>query len=233
MGKDFSVIGRALAAPVRSAFVNMLMDGSQRPASELAMSAGVNASTASEHLSVLMDAGLLQCEARGRQRFYRLADPSVAAALEQLGHLCPPTPTIRYRQTREAQDLAHARFCYDHLAGLLGVELLAAMKRKSWLRDEGLSMTDAGQQAFLALGINSTSFTSKRPLTRPCPDWTERRSHLAGSLGASLAQLFVDRGWVRRRESGRGLDVSRDGIEVLQNVWGVSLERGQEPLSVH
>ena len=129
MNRDLSVIGHALAAPVRSTMLNLLMDGSQRPASELSTAAGVSASTASEHLRVLLDAGLIRCMPHGRHRFYALADEGVASALEQLGHLCPSTEPISYRQSRDARGLAQARLCYDHLAGQLDqiVEFVAGV----------------------------------------------------------------------------------------------------------
>ena len=225
MGRDFAVIGRALAAPARSVFVDLLMDGSRRPAGELAAAAGVSAATASEHLAVLVDAGLVRCDPRGRQRFYSLADDSVAAALEQLGHLCPPTPASSYRRPREARDLARARLCYDHLAGRLGVELLESMQRSAWLDPEDARVTATGRTALAGLGIPVGDLEARsRPVVRTCPDWTERRPHLAGGLGAALATLFAERGWVRRRARGRGLDVTRDGTEELLRVWSVSAD---------
>ncbi|WP_456789172.1 ArsR/SmtB family transcription factor [Cellulomonas sp. P5_C5] len=220
MGRDFSVIGRALAAPARSTFVDLLMDGSRRPAGELAAAAGVSAATASEHLSVLVDAGLVRCDPRGRQRFYSLADDSVAAALERLGHLCPPTPVASYRRSRDARDLARARLCYDHLAGRLGVELLESMQRSAWLTPQ---LTPTGRAALADLGIPVDDLEARtRPTVRTCPDWTERRPHLAGGLGAAVATLVTERGWVRRRHRGRGLDVTREGADALLRVWGLS-----------
>jgi DNA-binding transcriptional ArsR family regulator len=223
VGRDFSVIGRALAAPARSVFVDLLMDGSRRPAGELAAAAGVSAATASEHLSVLVDAGLVRCDPRGRQRFYSLADGSVATSLEQLGHLCPPTPASSYRRPRDVRDLARARLCYDHLAGRLGVELLESMQRSAWLSAQDARLTPAGRTALAGLGIPVGDVESRsRPVVRTCPDWTERRPHLAGGLGAAVATLFTERAWVRRRDRGRGLDITRDGVEELLRVWSVS-----------
>jgi len=123
---DFSIVGRALAAPARSAMLDLLMDGSSRPSSELATVAAVGAPAASEHLKVLVEAGLVRSEPRGRQRLYRLTDATVGAALEQLGHLCPQTKVASLRHSREQRDLARARLCYDHLAGRLGVGITDA-----------------------------------------------------------------------------------------------------------
>ncbi|MFF5794737.1 ArsR/SmtB family transcription factor [Paeniglutamicibacter sp. NPDC012692] len=224
MSRDFSQIGRALSAPARSAFINLLMDGSSRPAGELARSAGVSAATASEHLAVLVEAGLVQCQARGRQRFYSLANNSVAGALEQLGHLCPPIPVIGYRQSREARDIARARFCYDHLAGRLGVELLTSMVESLWITEEEYAVTEEGHQRLQSIGIDTNRLTGKRALTRPCPDWTERKTHLAGALGAALGSFFLDRGWVLQRSSGRGLDITPTGTTALGEIWNVRIE---------
>lgn len=223
VGRDFSVIGRALAAPARSTFVNMLMDGSSRPSSELAAWARVNASTASEHLFVLMDAGLITCTARGRQRFYQLADASVATALEQLGHLCPQTPTVGLRQSMQARALIAARLCYDHLAGRLGVAVTDSMLEHGWLDRASFAPTTCGARRLSALGVDLAQLQSgRRTLARPCPDWTERKPHLAGALGASLACLFLERGWVTRKASSRGLNVTIDGCRALADTWNVS-----------
>lgn len=225
MGRDFSVIGRALAAPARSTFVNMLMDGSSRPASELAAWARVNASTASEHLSVLMDAGLITCTARGRQRFYQLADASVATALEQLGHLCPQTRVAGLRQSMQVRALIAARLCYDHLAGRLGVAVTDSMLEDGWLDQVSFAPTTCGARRLSALGIDLDQLEAgRRVLARRCPDWTERKPHLAGALGASLAGLFLERGWVTRNPSSRGLNVTADGYRALADIWNINTD---------
>ena len=223
VNKDFSVIGHALSASARSVVLNALMDGSSRPASELAAAARVSASTASEHLAVLCEAGLIVATVRGRQRFYRLAGPSVAAALEQLGHLCPSAPVVSYRQSRQAQDLAQARLCYDHLAGRLGVALTDEMIREGWLREgSGLEVTDHGLHRLGGIGLDlSAGSSSRRPLCRACPDWTERRPHLAGRLGALLASHAVAADWVRPARRGRGLAVTPAGRAAFRKHWAL------------
>lgn len=223
MSRDLSVIGRALSAPVRSDFLNMLMDGSSRPAGELARAVRVSASTASEHLSVLLDAGLIQCVPRGRQRFYAIADAEVAGALERLGHLCPPAPALTHRRGVEAGDLAHARLCYDHLAGRLGTALTASLIENHWVDAELVDVTAHGIKHFSDQGIDVAALRgARRQIVRACPDWTERRPHVAGSLGAALASLFVERRWVIRRPIGRGLDVTRSGTQALKENWLVA-----------
>jgi DNA-binding transcriptional ArsR family regulator len=220
--KDFSPVGRALSAPARSVMLGVLMDGSRRPAGELAAAARIGASTASEHLGVLVEAGLVACEAHGRQRFYAIADPSVAAALEALGALCPQTVTSSLRQSREARALADARLCYDHLAGRLGVGLTEALVGSGWL--DGDLRPPPGPSSFADLGIDVDALRhGRRPLTLPCPDWTQRRTHLAGALGAAVAERFVAEGWVRRRRAGRGLVVTDGGRAALLRWWGLVL----------
>ncbi|MCF4120555.1 winged helix-turn-helix domain-containing protein [Antribacter sp. KLBMP9083] len=223
--RDFSTIGRALATPARSAFLNLLMDGTSRPAGELAQAAGVSASTASEHLAILVEAGLVTCAAQGRRRLYRLADASVAEALEALGVLADPTPVTGYRRSRQAEHLAAARFCYDHLAGRLGTALARAWVEAGWLAGRDvLALTTAGEDGFRALRVDvDGALVARRPTTRACPDWTERRPHLAGALGAAVGRRFLEAGWVVRHRAGRGLAVTGPGLAELRERWGVSL----------
>lgn len=227
MSRDLSTIGSALAAPARSAFLNLLMDGSTRPASELAAFAGVSASTASQHLTVLLDAGLVSCVPRGRHRFYALAGAEVAAALEQLGQLCPPSPAVTETQRRAGRGLVHARLCYDHLAGQLGVAVADAMIANNWVDPALTTVTAAGLEHLAAGGLDVPALPKgRRPLLRPCPDWTERRPHVAGALGAAIATHFAQQGWIRRRPHGRGLVITDDGADSIRSRWNVELDHG-------
>lgn len=227
--RDFSTIGRALATPARSVFLNLLLDGTSRPAGELAQAAGVSASTASEHLAVLVEVGLVRCTPQGRRRFYRLADDSVAAALEALGVLADPTPVTGYRRSRQAEHLSEARFCYDHVAGRLGVALAGAWVEAGWLAGRDvLALTAAGEDGFRALRVDvDAAVAARRPTTRACPDWTERRPHLAGALGAAVGRRFLEAGWLVRHRSGRGLTVTESGQAELRGRWGLSLASGR------
>lgn len=227
MNRDLTVIGRALAAPARSAMLNLLMDGSARPAGELADAAGVGAPAASEHLTTLVEAGLLSSTVAGRQRLYTLATPSVAAALEHVGELCPDLPVRGLRQSRAKRDLAQARMCYDHLAGRVAVRLTDTYLARSWLEPDGLGITAIGNRAFAGLGIEVDALRGRRrPLTRSCADWTERRPHLAGSLGTAVATMFADRGWTTRRAAGRGLIITAEGAGALRRLFDIDLEAG-------
>ncbi|MFD7918077.1 ArsR/SmtB family transcription factor [Streptomyces sp. NPDC059740] len=226
--RDFTAVGKALATPARSVFLNLLMDGTSRPAGELARAAGVAASSASEHLTVLVEAGLVTCTARGRHRYYRLADAEVAAALEALGSLTAPTPVAGYRRCREAEHLATARFCYDHLAGRLGMALADAWVGAGWLTDrDALALTAEGAAGLWSLGVDvDAAVSARRTTTRACLDWTERRPHLAGAVGAAVGQRFLQAGWVVRHRSGRGLDVTEAGHALLRERWDIRLTSG-------
>lgn len=224
MAIDFSAVGAALAAPARSAMLSALMDGSSRPASELAAAAGVRPSTASEHLAVLVGSGLLEVAAHGRHRYYRIADDGVADALERLGRLCPVTPVRSYRQSREAAALEHARLCYDHLAGRLGVAVAESMTDRGWLDLRTPTLTDAGHAALSERGLDVAGLTGRRPLVRSCLDWTQRRPHLAGALGAAVATRALEAGWVTRRPGSRALRLTPAGRDGFADVWGVPAE---------
>lgn len=225
--RDFTRVGKALSTPARSVFLNLLMDGTKRPAGELAQAAGVTASTASEHLSVLVEAGLVSCEAHGRRRYYSLAGPQVAAALEALGALADAVAVSGYRRSRQAEYLAAARFCYDHLAGRLGIALADAWTRQGWLGDrEVLTLSDTGAEGLRAIGVDvDGAVKSRRTTTLPCLDWTERRPHLAGALGASVATALIDRGWVQRTHSQRAVRLTPAGTVGLRDVLDLRLNQ--------
>jgi len=202
-----------------------LLDGSARPAGELAAIARVSPATASGHLARLARADLLRIEPRGRHRYYRLAGPAVAEALEALSRLLPLHRDTLAHPDRVA--LAEARLCYDHLAGRLGVEVTEAMVRVKWLRGAGESFqpTAAGERGLRRMGVVLDELRQlRRPLARACLDWTERREHVAGALGAALAAEALERGWVARRRGVRSLRVTPAGCESLRRILGVRFE---------
>ncbi|MEV7526317.1 winged helix-turn-helix domain-containing protein [Streptomyces sp. NPDC091371] len=209
----------------RAAFCLALLDGRAWTAGELARHAGVRPSTASEQLSRLIEGGLLTEERQGRHRYVRLAGPEVAALIEALASYAPDTPHPQnLRESVRLSAEARARTCYDHLAGRLGVALADAMIARGIVAaDSGLAVTTAGQ-AWLtdALGYQRPPGT-RRPLVRGCLDWTERRPHLAGALGAALCSAALERQWVRRVGSGRAVKVTPDGAEALWKLLGVKV----------
>lgn len=216
-------LGSLLAEPARAAMLLVLMDGSARPAGELAQAAGVGAATASAHLKRLLDGGLLGVHAQGRHRYYRLADDDVAAWLETMALPRAARP-LRIAATDPA--LCRARTCYRHLAGELGVALCAAWLESGWLqsRGDGLRLqplaVDALRQAGWPLPVTERLL---RLRGRACLDWTERRLHVGGPLGVALTDAMLDADWLRRSRDSRALLPSMAGLHQLTEL-GVCLK---------
>ncbi|MGC5019119.1 ArsR/SmtB family transcription factor [Micromonospora sp. DT47] len=204
-----------LADGTRASFCLALLDGRAWTAGELARAAGVAPSTASDHLSRLVRGGLLVEERQGRHRYLRLAGPAVAQLIEDLaGHLPPtPRPASSLRAATADAALARARTCYDHLAGRLGVRLRDALLARGLLEAaDGLALTAAGREWLAGLGVPVAPLRAgRRPLLRDCLDWTERRPHLAGALGAALCHRFAELGWTARG-GGRSIRVTPSGV---------------------
>jgi DNA-binding transcriptional ArsR family regulator len=211
-----------LADNTRAHFCTALLDGRAWTAGELAKHAGVAKSTASEHLSLLVNGGLLSEERQGRHRYVRLATPETAHLIEELvAYTDPPAPTVSsLRESTVAAALARARTCYDHLAGAFGVRLKQAMEEENVL--SGLAVTPHGEQWFSGLGISLVP-QGRRPIVRECLDWTERRPHLAGLAGSALCGRFFELGWIERIGSGRAIRVTSAGERGLANVLRASL----------
>jgi DNA-binding transcriptional ArsR family regulator len=215
-----------LADRSRAAMCLALMDGRAWTAGELARHAGIAAPTASEHLTQLVQAGLLAEERQGRHRYLRLAGPDVARLIEDLAVAAgQPAPTRSLRAVRAAEDLAAARTCYDHLAGALGVWLFDAMVAGGLLATaDGLAVTTAGRSWFIDLaGPDALRPSRSRPLVRSCLDWTERKPHLAGALGAVLQRQLVARSWVRPAQGTRAVRVTPEGELALGDLLGAEL----------
>jgi DNA-binding transcriptional ArsR family regulator len=223
---DISTPAALMGDPTRATFLTALVDGTALPASELAQRAGVSASTASIQLAKLVDGGLLEVERSGRHRYYRLADPSIASAIEALAVISPHRQATSLKQALVGSELQAARTCYDHLAGALGVALLEALRRQRLLTPE-LEVTARGTSRFAELGIDVGSLArGRRPLTRPCLDWTERRHHLAGALGEALASRFLELGWIERRPASRAVRVTDEGRRAFVRELAVQVDRG-------
>ncbi|MFJ3089789.1 winged helix-turn-helix domain-containing protein [Streptomyces sp. NPDC086838] len=207
----------------RAAFCQALLDGRAWTAGELARHAGVTASTASEQISRLVTGGLLAEERQGRHRYVRLAGPEAAALTEALAAYDPGTPRPHTLAASGRQDAeARARTCYDHLAGRLGVDLADAMTARGLVDTaSGIAVTPAGRDWLSDALDYRQPAGARRPLVRTCLDWTERRSHLAGALGAALCTASLERGWVRRVGSGRAVKVTPAGSEAFGELLGV------------
>lgn len=207
-----------LADRTRAAICLALLDGRAWTCGELARHAGVRPSTASEHLSRLVAAGLLAEQRQGRHRYVRLADHGAAQLVEDLAVVAgAPSPPASLRAVRATAALAAGRTCYDHLAGRLGVDLFDGMVRGGLLSTAGgLVLTPEGTAWLAALGAAPPG-GSRRPLVRTCLDWTERRSHLGGAVGAAVLAHGLARGWVEAA-GGRAVRLTDEGREALGDV---------------
>jgi DNA-binding transcriptional ArsR family regulator len=216
---DVAAVAALVGDRARCAMLHALLDGSERPAGELARAAGVSAPTASGHLRRLVEADLVGVRSSGRHRYYALSGPPVAAALEALALIAPLVPVRSLRQSRTASALAEARSCYDHLAGRVGVSLRTALLDCGALQPDGSRdhrLTDRGRELLAELGLDTDRIVrSRRILARDCLDWTERRPHLAGVLPAALLEHFLRVGWLSRRTADRGLAVTGLGARHL------------------
>ena len=221
-----SAVATLMAHPSRAAILAALVGGVALPAGQLAAVAGVTASTASEHLARLVAGGLLAVVSMGRHRYFRLTNPAVAQAIEAVA-AAAPAPQITLRSPRGLSDeMRFARSCYDHLAGVLGVGTCDALVRQGVLvpGDTAFTLTPAGESRLEALGVDVAAARKRtRQFSPTCVDWTERRFHLAGALGAVILDRCVEAQWVARRADGRSLRVTLAGRRVLQREFGLDL----------
>jgi DNA-binding transcriptional ArsR family regulator len=226
---DIAAIAAVLGEPARARILLALGDERALAASVLAAEAGVAASTASEHLAKLVDAGLLEVLPQGRHRYYRLAGPHVAELIEALARLAPAAPVRSLRDGTRAQALRSARTCYDHLAGRLGVEIFSALIENGHVtggdghhdpfaaRDDRLSapgrdvdyrLSASGRAALEGLGV---ALPGGDVALRYCVDWSEQRHHLSGAVGRALARRAFEQGWVKRLDGSRAVRVTGEG----------------------
>jgi DNA-binding transcriptional ArsR family regulator len=228
--ESVSTLAGLLADTSRAAICIALLDGRAWTASELATAAGITRPTASSHLNQLVDAGLVTELRQGRHRYVRLAGAELAELIEHVATVAGrPAATRSLRAVGVAADLAQARTCYDHLAGALGVRLFDAMEAAGLLcQASGLTVTAVGRSWFTELAGPAALHSGSRPLVRACLDWTERRTHLAGALGASLYQQLVVRGWVLPRPGSRAVRVTAEGEIALARLLGVRLAEPHE-----
>lgn len=229
----FASIAAVAGDPARAEMLHALMDGCALTASELARVAGITAQTASSHLARMTAAGLLTVEKQGRHRYHRLASAGVARMVEAImqvaSDLDPPRPRLSVGPRDAA--LRAARTCYDHLAGRLGVAVTDALVAGGYveLGSDGGVLTDSGIAFLGRIGIDIDSLLDrrgKRPtriLCRPCLDWSERRFHLAGALGAALCAHSFTNGWVRRIKGTRAVAITAKGSRVFREEFGAQL----------
>jgi len=224
---DVAATAALIGEPSRAAILMALSDGRALPAGELARYARVSPQTASAHLDRLFKGKLISVEVQGRHHYYRLRDERVAHLLERLSAIAPPAPAFTSIQRREAQTLRFARTCYGHLAGRLGVRVTESIRIAGFLAEdaEAFTVTASGDEWFRRMGIDLDALRgTRRPLCRRCLDWSERRHHLAGSLGVALAKRFFDLNWIARVRQGRALRVTVRGYAALRDELGIEFE---------
>jgi DNA-binding transcriptional ArsR family regulator len=222
-------IAGAIAEPARARMLCCLLDGHARTSTELSVVAEVSASTASAHLARLKDEQLVQLLAQGKHRYYQLADANVAAALEALLVVAGlPRPAFK---PNTPDRLRHARTCYDHMAGTVAVRLHDHMTAQGWLAGEGgdegsngeYQLTPAGEEGVRSLGIDTGALRKlRRRFACPCLDWSERKPHVGGALGAAMLQLALRKGWVEQDLDSRALAVPPKGQRQMLAAFGLS-----------
>jgi DNA-binding transcriptional ArsR family regulator len=223
-GANIAEVAALVGDPGRANMLVALLDGRALTAGELARAAGVSAPTASGHLARLTQGGLLSAASQGRHRYFRLASPQVARMLEGLMVVAAPPPSGRRATPRVPPALRDARTCYDHLAGRLGVALADALVARGAvvLTDEAGEVTDSGRALLQVFGVAvDEPRRTRRLYCRPCLDWTERRPHLAGVLGAALLDRALDLGWIARRPAARAVDVTIKGRRGFADMFGI------------
>jgi DNA-binding transcriptional ArsR family regulator len=237
---DIAPAAALIADPTRASILRSLLPDRPLAAGELARMAGVSAATASFHLAKLLEGGLIAVARQGRHRYYRLAGPEVAAAIEALGLISPALPVRTLRQSREAAALAEARTCYDHLAGRAGVGLLDGMLRRGLIKEQSSGRTDrgdtpshrfevtgAGAMVLGSFGLNIAELRrSRRHFAGSCIDWTQRRGHLNGALAAAITTRLFELGWIERGSPGqrrRSVRITSAGAGGLASTFGLDL----------
>lgn len=213
-GPDISQIAALIGDPARANILTALMDGRALSASELAVEAGVGISTASSHLGKLTQGGLLVPRKQGRHKYFALADGDVAAVLEALMGLAAGQGGTRMRVGPKDPTLRQARVCYNHLAGRLGVQMFASLGVRGYVLEdaEQVSLTLEGEGFVADFGVDLAMLKSARvPLCRSCLDWSERRTHLAGSLGRAMLERMETLGWMRRDPKNRAIHITPKG----------------------
>lgn len=219
-GPDIARIASLVGDPARANMLNALMGGTALTASELALEAGVSLPTASSHLSKLMEGGLLTVASQGRHRYYGLAGPQVAGMIEAITGVAEAVGPKRVRPGPRDGAMRLARVCYDHLAGEQAVAMLDRLVDRNVLvrDDKEIRLGPSAASHFAAIGIDVYT-KPRRPVCRACLDWSERRSHLAGTLGAAILDKILMEKWARREKDSRAVVFSPPGKQAFERVF--------------
>lgn len=223
---DIARAGALIDQPARAEMLRLLSDGRGRTATEIAVETGISRPTASRLLNHVIEAGLVRVDRQGRHRYYRLAGPQVADLLKTLrtvpGHSNPSNTRFGPRDNA----MRRARMCYDHLAGELGYGITESLVQRGALVEDGdnFQLTERGERIFADLAIDVAAARRRhRHFARTCLDWSERRPHLAGALGAALAERLFDLGWISRESDARTVHTTPTGHRELQLAFDVEI----------
>ena len=221
---DLAAVASLIADPARASMLSALLGDIALPAGELARLARITPQTASTHLAKLVKGNLLSVTALGRHRYFRLRDQNVAQALESLALLAGPARVTSLNDSLERKAIHRARTCYDHLAGALGVGLTQALMDHGFVESLGdaYEVTQAGETWFDSFGIDCSELQQKRrAFVKSCLDWSERKPHLAGALGAAVLRRLLELKWLLRVRGSRAVKVTDLGRQQLQSEFGL------------
>ncbi|HQT91926.1 MAG TPA: winged helix-turn-helix domain-containing protein [Candidatus Kryptobacter bacterium] len=220
------VVASLIGDKARSVMLWNLLDGRAYTATELSLCAEVSPQSASNHLAKLVDAGILEVRKQGRHRYYSYATPNAAQVIKSMAGLLPAGPGRNAITKCEPAGIIYARTCYDHIAGRVGVAIASSLVEKKIVRtrEKEYLVTGPGRDWFLSLGLDVEEIRSrKRSFAHQCLDWTERKPHLAGALGASLLQMMLKKNWVRKMTTSRELLVTSAGRTGLKDTLGLEI----------
>jgi DNA-binding transcriptional ArsR family regulator len=221
----FSEVAALIGDKTRSVMLWCLLDGRAYTATELAICANISAQSASNHLSKLIHANIVVVEKQGRHRYYRCAGPHVAQAIESLASLVDVNQNKRIASV-PADEITHARTCYDHLAGKLGVAVTQAMLNKKIIQphENKYEVTGAGEKWFASFNIDISELrNAKRSFAHACLDWSERKHHLAGALGSALLAMMLEKDWIRKKRNTRALLITPKGQLALKEKLAIGI----------
>jgi len=224
--EKFILVSGLICERTRAKMLWNLLDGRAYTASELSSIADISATSASNHLARLLEADIVKVEIQGRHRYYSFSNPEVAYVVEALANLVNSDSGNKDKKEIAVNGIKFCRTCYDHLAGYVGVKVVEALEQKGYIKKSGTlyTVTTKGWNWFSGLDINKNDLENKRrPLTRQCLDWSERRPHLAGQLGATLLEKMLQRKWFRKVQFSRELLVTPTGRKELNELLGISI----------
>lgn len=224
MDADLAAVAGLMAEPNRARMLQILLGGTPQTGIALADETGISRSLASAHLRKLAEGGLVTARPSGRMRLYEIASEPVAIAIETLMMIAPAAPAPKsLNGAARTRNLRWARMCYDHLAGVVGVAITDALLERSALEENEGAWVLGQPAVFAEIGVDTGALPRRRPAVRPCPDWTEPRPHLAGSVGAAVAGTLAELGWTHRRDASRILTITPEGTDGLRDWLGLDL----------